>query len=125
MSPDNGKEEKAKLKAKSRSIRAGLVFPVGRVHRRLRKGNYADRVGSWAPVYLASVLEYLTAEVLELAANIARNRRKIRIIPRHLLLAIRQDQELNQLLSNVIIPEGGVLPYISGILLPKKTAKKT
>jgi len=60
---------KARAKAKTRSSRAGLQFPVGRVHRLLRKGNYAQRVGAGAPVYLAAVLEYLTAEILELAGN--------------------------------------------------------
>ncbi|XP_014818779.1 PREDICTED: histone H2A-like [Calidris pugnax] len=64
---------KARAKAKSRSSRAGLQFPVGRVHRLLRKGNYAERVGAGAPVYLAAVLEYLTAEILELAGNAARD----------------------------------------------------
>ena len=53
---------KARAKAKSRSSRAGLQFPVGRVHRLLRKGNYAERVGAGAPVYMAAVLEYLTAD---------------------------------------------------------------
>lgn len=69
-------------KAKSRSSRAGLQFPVGRIHRLLRKGNYAERVGAGAPVYLAAVLEYLAAEVLELAGNAARDNKKTRIIPR-------------------------------------------
>ncbi|NXV18952.1 H2AJ protein, partial [Cepphus grylle] len=55
---------KVRAKAKSRSSRAGLQFPVGRVHRLLRKGNYAERVGAGAPVYMAAVLEYLTAEIL-------------------------------------------------------------
>ena len=64
---------KARAKAKTRSSRAGLQFPVGRVHRLLRKGNYAERVGAGAPVYLAAVLEYLTAEILELAGNAARD----------------------------------------------------
>ena len=53
-----------KGKSKSRSTRAGLQFPVGRIHRLLRKGNYAERVGAGAPVYLAAVMEYLAAEVL-------------------------------------------------------------
>ncbi|GCB63781.1 hypothetical protein scyTo_0014679 [Scyliorhinus torazame] len=68
---------KARAKAKTRSSRAGLQFPVGRVHRLLRKGNYADRVGAGAPVYLAAVLEYLTAEILELAGNAARDNKKL------------------------------------------------
>ncbi|ELR48779.1 hypothetical protein M91_12991 [Bos mutus] len=113
---------KARAKAKTRSSRAGLQFPVGRVHRLLRKGNYAaGRVGAWTPVYLAAVLEYLTAEILELAGNAARDNKKTRIIPRHLQLAIRNDEELNKLLGKVTIAQGGVLPNIQAVLLPKKT----
>lgn len=96
-----GKGGKVKSKAKSRSNRAGLQFPVGRIHRFLRKGSDAERVGAGAPVYLAAVLEYLTAEVLELAGDAARDNKKSRIIPRHLQLAIRNDEELNKLLSGV------------------------
>ncbi|XP_072122953.1 uncharacterized protein [Mobula birostris] len=112
---------KVRSKAKSRSSRAGLQFPVGRVHRLLRKGNYAERVGAGAPVYLAAVLEYLTAEILELAGNAARDNKKTRIIPRHLQLAVRNDEELNKLLGGVTIAQGGVLPNIQAVLLPKKT----
>ncbi|KAI3373329.1 hypothetical protein L3Q82_006622 [Scortum barcoo] len=103
---------KTRAKAKTRSSRAGLQFPVGRVHRLLRKGNYAQRVGAGAPVYLAAVLEYLTAEILELAGNAARDNKKTRIIPRHLQLAVRNDEELNKLLGGVTIAQGGVLPNI-------------
>ncbi|XP_072231728.1 uncharacterized protein [Leuresthes tenuis] len=116
---------KARAKAKTRSSRAGLQFPVGRVHRLLRKGNYAQRVGAGAPVYLAAVLEYLTAEILELAGNAARDNKKTRIIPRHLQLAVRNDEELNKLLGGVTIAQGGVLPNIQAVLLPKKTEKAT
>ncbi|XP_067883955.1 histone H2A-like [Heterodontus francisci] len=113
---------KARSKAKSRSSQAGLQFAVGRVHRLLRKGNYEERVGAGAPVYLAAVLEYLTAEILELAGNAARDNKKTRIIPRHLQLAVRNDEELNKLLGEVIIAQGGVLPNIQAVLLPKVTA---
>jgi histone H2A len=116
-----GKGAKVRSKAKTRSARAGLQFPVGRMHRLLRKGHYAERVGAGAPVYLAAVLEYLSAEILELAGNAARDNKKTRIIPRHLQLAIRNDEELNRLLSGVTIAQGGVLPNIQAMLLPKKT----
>jgi len=115
-----GKGGKARAKAKTRSSRAGLQFPVGRVHRLLRRGNYAERIGAGAPVYLAAVMEYLAAEILELAGNAARDNKKQRINPRHLQLAIRNDEELNKLLAGVTIAQGGVLPNIQAVLLPKK-----
>jgi histone H2A len=85
---------------------------------------YASRIGAGAPVYLAAVLEYLAAEILELAGNAARDNKKTRIIPRHIQLAVRNDEELSKLLSGVTIASGGVLPNIHTVLLPKKTAKK-
>ncbi|KAJ8906170.1 hypothetical protein NDN08_002665 [Rhodosorus marinus] len=115
---------KTKKSAVSRTKKAGLQFPVGRIHRHLRKGGYADRVGAGAPVYLAAVLEYLTAEVLELAGNAARDNKKTRIIPRHIQLAVRNDEELNKLLSGVTIAAGGVLPNIHSVLTPKKKEAK-
>ncbi|KAM3406269.1 hypothetical protein ACQJBY_000386 [Aegilops geniculata] len=111
-------------KSVTRSVKAGLQFPVGRIGRFLKKGRYAQRVGSGAPVYLAAVLEYLAAEVLELAGNAAKDNKKTRIVPRHLLLAIRNDQELGRLLSGVTIAHGGVIPNINPVLLPKKAAEK-
>ena len=106
-------------KAQSRSTRAGLQFPVGRISRFLRKGRYAGRVGAGAPVYLAAVMEYLAAEILELAGNAARDNKRTRITPRHVQLAIRNDDELNRLLAGVTIASGGVLPNIHSNLLPK------
>ncbi|PRT55317.1 Histone H2A-beta [Wickerhamiella sorbophila] len=115
--------EPLKGHTQSRSAKAGLTFPVGRVHRFLRKGNYAQRIGAGAPVYLAAVLEYLTAEILELAGNAARDNHKTRIIPRHIQLAVRHDEELNKLLGHVIIAQGGVKPHIESFLVPKKSGK--
>lgn len=119
-----GKKVVAAAKSKapvSRSTRAGLQFPVGRIARILRKGNYAHRIGAGAAVYLTAVLEYLCAEVLELAGNASRDNKKLRIAPRHIQLAVRNDEELQTLLAAVTISEGGVLPNIQAQLLPKKT----
>ena len=107
-------------KATSRSEKAGLQFPVGRIARYMRHQRVAARIGSGAHVYLAAVLEYLCAEILELAGNASRDNKKKRIVPRHLQLAVRNDEELNKLLAGVTIASGGVLPNIHAILLPKK-----
>ena len=110
-------------KSTTSSAKAGLQFPVGRIGRYLKQGKYATRMGAGAPVYLAAVLEYLCAEILELAGNAARDNKKSRIVPRHLTLAIKNDEELNKLLGGVTIASGGVLPNIHAVLLPKKSAK--
>lgn len=118
-----GGARKAPGKSSSRSEKAGLQFPVGRTARFIREGHYAHRTGVGASVYLAAVLEYLTAELLELAGNVARDLKKTRIVPRHLALAIRGDEELANLLGHVTIASGGVPPSINESLLPKKSGR--
>jgi histone H2A len=116
-----GKGGRGDKKSTTASAKAGLQFPVGRIGRYLRQGKYATRMGAGAPVYLAAVLEYLCAEILELAGNAARDNKKSRIVPRHITLAVKNDEELNKLLGGVTIAAGGVLPNIHAILLPKKS----
>ena len=124
MSGRSSKSGKASKSAKkSRSSRAGLQFPVARIHTNLKKANLANRIGNGAAVYLAAVSEYLSAEILELAGNAARDNKRKTISPRHLMLAIRNDEELNRLLAHVTIAQGGVLPNIHSVLLPKKSAE--
>lgn len=103
-----------------RGEKAGIKFPVGRVERYMRQHRVAGRIGSGAAVYVAAVLEYLTAEILELAGDAAKDNKKKRIQPRHIQLAVRSDMELNTLLQGITIADGGVLPNIQPVLLPKK-----
>ncbi|XP_033834142.1 core histone macro-H2A.1 isoform X1 [Periophthalmus magnuspinnatus] len=121
MSSRGGKKKTTKT---SRSTKAGVIFPVGRMLRYIKRGLPKYRIGVGAPVYLAAVLEYLTAEILELAGNAARDNKKGRVTPRHILLAIANDEELNQLLKGVTIAAGGVLPNIHPELLAKKRGAK-
>ena len=107
-------------KSSSRSSKAGLQFPVGRIARYMRNGSNVSRVGGGAPVYMAAILEYLAAEILELAGNAARDNKRKRIVPRHIQLAIRNDEELSNLLGGVTVAQGGVLPNIHAVLLHKK-----
>jgi histone H2A len=135
------------------SIEVFLLVSTSSTHLFLRLSfDLLERIGAGAPVYLAAVLEYLSAEILELAGNAARDNKKSRIIPRHLQLAIRNDEELNKLrtsasssiwfdwvrvayitfaflfivlvVGGVTISQGGVLPSIHAELLPVKTASK-
>ena len=92
----NGKNRKKK-KGASRSARAGIIFPVGRIVRYLRHSRYTERLNPTAAVYQAAVMEYITSEVLELAGNAARDNKRTRITPRHVYLAVRNDEDINKL----------------------------
>jgi histone H2A len=112
-------------KRNSLSQRAGTVFPVARVRKNLK--NFVSRklrVQVGAACYLTAVLEYLAAEIMELSVNVARDKKKRRIIPRHMLLAIKMDDELDQLLQHVTIAQGGVLKTVHPALLPKNSRSK-
>ena len=64
--------------AKTRAARAGLVFPVARIHSKLKNMVPAHcRVGGTAAVFLAAVVEYLVAELCELAGNKAKKSGRI------------------------------------------------
>ncbi|XP_044768316.1 histone H2A-Bbd type 1-like [Neomonachus schauinslandi] len=84
----------------SRSMRAELQFPVSRVDRLLREGRYAQRLSSSTPVFLTGILEYLTANILELAGQEARNNHKMRITPEHVQRALGNNQYLSRLFEN-------------------------
>ena len=62
-------------------------------------------------------------QVLELAGNVARESRAMRIKPRHVQLAVRRDGELDKVLAHVTIARGGVPPNIPAVLLSKTTSR--
>ena len=114
-----GKNGKSRAKPKSNSSRCDLAFPVGRINRKFKQGRYSDRVGIGAGIFCAAVLEYLACEILELAGNAASEHKKTRITPRHIQLAIRNDEELNKVLAMTTISHSGVLPNVNGFLFGK------
>ncbi|OMJ14654.1 Histone H2AX [Smittium culicis] len=107
---------------KSRDL--GITFPAARLKRYLKNKSPKLRVAASTPIYLASVIEYLVAEVLELAGSAAKDNNRQRITPRHIQLAVRNDEELNKLLKTITISGGGVIPGIHSALLPQKSGKK-
>jgi len=111
----------------TRSERAKLIFPVGRIENtwiRPAMCGRDTRLSEDAPVYMAAVLEYITADILELAGHVAKDDKKMRITTRHLALALQRDDELDHFLGDYIV-SGGVVPHIhSALLLKKKTRKK-
>lgn len=109
------KKKKSRIEKK-----LGMIFPIGRMRKYLKKGKYATRISAGAPVYLAAVLEYLTAEFLEISAQVAYESKRKHITPRHLQLAIQDDEDFRVLLQDVTIAEGGVIPHINQVLLPKR-----
>jgi len=112
--------KKVKKAGKGTSAKAGLTFPVSRISKFLRKGRYAPRLGVGASVFTTAVIEYLVAELLELSGNCAREHKKARIVPRHIKLAIKNDEELNKLIGKVTISTGGVAPNLNEFLVSKK-----
>ena len=102
-----GKGKGKGRRSTSRSARAGITFPVGRVARYMRNGRYCARVGASAPVYAAAVMEYVCAEVLELAGNAAKDNKRQRITPRFICLAVKNDEELANFFGNTTIAQGG------------------
>jgi histone H2A len=103
--------------------KAGIQFSVSRVRNLMEKMSMCSRIGSGAPVYLAATMEYIVAEILELAGNSARDNKRTRITPRDIKLTVLNDEEL-AILSNDIFMNGGVLPNIHTVLLPREKPKK-
>ena len=114
----SGKKKGGKKAASTK--KAGLKFSPGVIGGQLKRGRYAKRVSKAAAVYLASAIEYCTTELLELATKAAAKGKKTTLKPRHVALAVRNDDELNQLLATVTIASGGVVPNIHPAIAKKK-----
>jgi len=96
------------------SVRAGVIFPIRRIFRKLKKRTHL-RIWIKAAVYTAAVLQYLISEVLDLAGTITKRFKKKIIKPIHINNALKCDEELDKLTGNAILPE------VTKMLLMKKT----
>jgi len=125
MPAKSGSRRKSGTKAKSmrQEAKIGLVFPVGRLNRMIKHGRFSERVSISAGCFLAGVLEWMCAEILEPAANICVEKKKKLIAPNHINLAIRSDEEFNMLMCETVIASGGKVPYINEFFAQKKGGK--
>lgn len=101
--------QKGKLAPISKSKVAGITFPVTRVENIMMELSIISRKSESSAVYLAAVLEYVIAEILEVSGNVARDYKKVRITPRHIKLGILNDNDLSELFKGTIM-SGGVAP---------------
>lgn len=99
-------------------------MPVSRVANLMKANKYADRFRKHTAVFLAGVLEYLTAELIDLSGNAAKDAHKKRITPRTINLAARKDADFSALLSDALVCGGGVAPHINKLLIKGKKKRK-
>ncbi len=103
------------------AIKSGLQFSPSRCGRFFNL--YKKRVGMGAKVYLAAVLEYISSEISELAGNIARDHKKVQITPRHIMMAVRNDVEINEAFDGHF-SQSGVIEHVNAALTKKNSKKK-
>ena len=109
----------SKNKPASTTKRAGLKFPPSRFSNdKSALRQHSLRVSPKAGVYMAGVIEYLVAEILELSGNVASDTKVVRITPHHINMAIHGDDELRQVFGDIALPGGG-----ADVLMTKKQVK--
>lgn len=122
--PPKGVEKK---KSMSKQAKAGLTMPVSRINRTMKAISKTKRIGGSAPIYMSAVLEYIVAEILELAGNHTQNSKRKRVTPEDVILSIRSDEELSKLCGSIAVYTGDKLTGVGDALKPApiKEKKKT
>ena len=124
------KKSKAVSKDRKKPVtgasKAQITIPPARIMRMMRRDRLSQRIGKGAAIFMAGVMDYIASEILECSGDVALGSNKKRINPRHIKLALANDEELIKLTAGSIIHEGGVKPHIEEAHLPKKgkTQKK-
>lgn len=91
----------------SKTEKSGLGFPVARIKSMLRVHNYGRRISDTGAVFMAAILEYITAEILELSLNAARSNGSSRINPKQVNLVLKTDEDLSRNFMSSTIPRAG------------------
>ncbi|NXT27194.1 H2A1A protein, partial [Syrrhaptes paradoxus] len=119
--PSEGSKAKANKSRCSRSSRAGLLFPVSRLDKQLRRGGFAERFGASAPVYLAAVLQWVTHKTMDVAGEISKKSNQQCISPLHLHRAMQKSSVLKQLLrGSMFRRHGRAVPQPQHVASPCK-----
>lgn len=121
-SGEPSRRREAKVK-QSRSSRAGLLFPVSRIERQLRRGQFAERFGANAPVYLAAVLQWVTHKTMDMAGKISKKNNQQYISPCHLQMSIKNSPVLKHLLGSGPKHRGRAVPKSQRVASTSKTKK--
>jgi histone H3 len=112
----------------SRQDKAGIIFSPSIAEKFLRQfGMSKCMISKQAPIFFAACLEYISAEILDLAITSSFESKHVRITIRDLFLAVNRDKELGKLFNMMKISflGGGVLQEIRPELLnPKKPRKR-
>ena len=111
-------KEVEKKKSMSKQAKAGLTLPVSRINRTMKTLSKTKRIGGSAPIYMTAVMEYITAEILELAGNHTQNSKRKRVTPEDVVLSIRSDEELSKLCGSIAVYTGDKLTGVSDALKP-------
>jgi len=98
----------AKKPSQSKSAKAGLVFPIARINRRLVENKTTKRVGAGARVHAAAILEYFAAEILEQSINEMKGSGggRSRLMPIDVLRAVRNDPALHKATNGLRVMVG-------------------
>lgn len=103
----------------TRAMKAGLTVPPSRVNRAMKLRSGLKRVGGTAPVYMAAVMEYLAAEILEVACNSTTKAKRKRVTPEDVSMALRSDADLQKVCGGFALYTGDKLEEIAKSLAPK------
>ncbi|XP_011373884.1 histone H2A-Bbd type 2/3 [Pteropus vampyrus] len=100
-----GGSSSRRSRTRSRTARAELSFSVSHIERLLREGHYSQRLSSSAPVYLAAIIQYLTAKVLELAGEEAQKTGRRCITPELVDMAVHNNALLSGFFGTTTISQ--------------------